>query len=121
MATDSEIHEALLELFSVANAPLTPPQREKRGQPAFDALGMSAAEVVRTLRQPELPWNKHRADALGVSAETWQGALTAAGIDGVSNLAGLLDTMHRAVAAAEMLKAGYKPVKDAAGKPGWAK
>lgn len=121
MANETEINEALIELFAVANAPLTPPQRVQRAKAVFESLSMSMPELIDTLKRQDLRWNMDRARALGVSDERWQEALTAAGIDNVTDLSGLLDAMHRAEAASAMLRAGYAAGKDPAGKLSWTK
>jgi hypothetical protein len=121
VADEAALHEALIELFGVANAPLTLPQRVQRGGPVLERIDMSVAELVEAVRRADLSWNLERAKALGVTPEVWQEALTAAGVDAVYDLAMLLDVMHRAEAASAMLRAGYVPSKDADGKLTWAR
>jgi hypothetical protein len=121
MADEAQVHEALIELFGVANAPLTLPQRVQRGAPVLGRIGMTVEELIETVRREDLSWNLERARALGVSAAVWQDALTAAGLDAVSDLASLLDVMHRAEAASAMLRSGYAPKRDPDGRLNWSR
>lgn len=121
MVNSDVLHEALVELFAVANAAMTRQQRVQRASPVLKDAGISVAEVVAAVRQPDLPWNLERAKALGVAADAWQQSLDAAGLDAVSDLGELLDVMHRAEAAAAMIRAGYKPDRDQGGRLSWAK
>jgi hypothetical protein len=120
MAGTDALHEALTELFAVANSAMTRAQRIQRAAPVLPTAGFSLGDVVAAVRREDLPWNADRAKALGVDTATWQQALTVAGLDDVRDVGGLLDMMHRAEAAAAMLRAGYRPERDAAGRLRWA-
>ncbi|HUF54826.1 MAG TPA: hypothetical protein VMR52_13835 [Dehalococcoidia bacterium] len=121
MADEAAVHAALIELFGVANAPLTLPQRVQRSAPVLNRIGMTIEQLIDTIRQPDLSWNAERAKALGVTPAVWQDALTAAGLEAVYDLAMLLDVMHRAEAASAMLRAGYVPSTDVEGKLNWVR
>ena len=120
MANTDALHEALVELFAVANSAMTRAQRVQRAAPVLPAAGHSVEDVVAAVRRVDLPWNADRAKALGVDASVWQVALSVAGLDEVQDVGGLLDMMHRAEAAAAMLRAGYRPERDATGRLRWA-
>jgi hypothetical protein len=121
MIDEAELHEALVELFAVANAAMTRSQRVQRAAPVLKGAGLAIPDVVKAVRQPDLPWNIERANALGVGPDVWQQALDTAGLDAVTDLGELLDVMHRAEAAAAMIRAGYTPERDEGGRLSWAR
>jgi hypothetical protein len=120
MTTPEALHDALVELFSVANSAMTRSQRSQRAAPVLTAAGLTVADVIAAIRRTDLPWNLERARVMGVGADAWQQALQVAELDAVQDVGQLLDMLHRAEAAAAMLRAGYRPRRDASGRLSWA-
>lgn len=114
-------NDVLLELFSVANAAMTRSERVQRAAPVLANAGMTVADAVNAMSKPDLAWNGQRARVLGVDTSVWMQALDVAGLAAVVSLDGLLDVMHKAEAGAAMLRAGYKPERDASGKVNWTR
>lgn len=120
MADDEATSHLLWQLDGIANAPMTASQRERRAQPLLDAAGLSAAEVARATARAELPWNTRKAQEYGVPPETWLRAVSTAELPTSESLADLLARLHRAEAAAGLLKAGYTPSRDPSGRLIWS-
>lgn len=119
MADDGKLTLLFAELDSVANAPMTAAQRQARATPLMEVAGVSLAEAVEGLSREGLPWNGKKAAEYGISLEKWREAMQVAGIPAAGSLDELLDRIHRAESAAQMLKAGYKPSIDASGELAW--
>ena len=119
MADDAKLTLLLAELDSIANAPMTAAQRQTRAAPLLEAAGVSVAETVEGLSRDGLPWNGKKAAEYGVSLEKWCEAKQVAKLPAAGSLDELLDRIHRAESAAQMLKAGYQPSVDASGELSW--
>lgn len=119
MADDQAITNLLTELDSIANAPMTAAQRQARAAPLPEAAGVSIAEVVEGLAREGLPWNGKKAAECGITLAKWREAKQVVGIPAADSLDELLDRIHRAESAAQMLKAGYQPSADASGELAW--
>lgn len=115
MIDDQKLGLLLTELSGIAQAPMTAEQREMRATPVLTAAGVNVGDIVGGLRRSDLPWNAERARAHGITQEQWQQAVEIYCSPPPSSVPGLLDTLHRIEAAAPMLKAGYQPVRGAAG------
>jgi hypothetical protein len=118
---DDAYSKTLAELDSIANAAMTQYEREMRARPVLPQAGLSISDLCSALARAALSWNSRKASALGVSAEDWLLALDVSGIGDCDSLGMLLAVIHRAESAAAMLRAGYKPDRDAAGHLSWAR
>ena len=108
----------LVQLDRLAKAPMTGPERELRAQTVLGAnvdLGALAAATA----SEELPWSAEKATEHGVSVDLWLRAVAAIGLPASTSVGELLERMHRADAAAEMLKAGYAAGIDPLGARTW--
>ncbi len=119
MADDAKLTLLFAELDSVANAPMTVAQRQTRAAPLLEAAGVSVKEAVEGLARKGLPWNGKKAAEYGISSEKWREAMQVAGTLSAGSLDELLDRIHRAESAVQMLKAGYQPGADASGELAW--
>jgi hypothetical protein len=119
MAHDETLTELLDQLDAIANAPMTGAQREMRASPLLSAAGATVSEVVAAMSRPDFRWTVDKARECKVSVETWLSAVQAVGATPTDSLSELLDRIHRAEAAAEMMKAGYWAAVDAAGRLTW--
>jgi len=119
VADVQRISELLIELDGIANAPMTAEQRLKRAEPLLDAAGLGVLDLVRATTRAGLPWNQRQAQEYGVSADTWLLALRVSDVFTCQSVADLLDRVHRAAAAAAMLRAGYRPQRDTSGRLSW--
>jgi hypothetical protein len=115
MIDDEQLTKILIELSGIAQAPMTAEQREMRATPVLTAAGVSVGDIVEALRRSDLPWNAGRASSHGITQEQWQQAIEMYCNPTPSSVPALLDVLHRIEAAAPMLKAGYHPVRGAAG------
>jgi len=120
VSDDDRISELLLELDGIANAPMTAQQRLQRAAPLLKLSGVDLKEITAALSRATLPWNRSKAQAYGLSVDTWLQALRISDVFTCQSVADLLDRVHRAEAAAPMLRAGYRPLRDADGRLGWA-
>jgi hypothetical protein len=121
LANDDAYSRTLAELDSIANAAMTESEREMRARPVLTQAGLSIPGLCSALASAALSWNSSKASALGVSPEDWLLALDVSGIGDCDSLVALLTVIHRAESAAAMLRAGYKPERDAAGHLSWAR
>ncbi len=119
MVDDDTYTVALVELDSIANAAMTLTEREMRARPVLAQAGLSMPEICSALTDESLGWNRRKAAAYGVSVEDWLRALDVAGLEDCDDLGTLLGVIHRAESAAAMLRAGYKPARDDAGRLSW--
>ena len=120
LVDDDTYTVALAELDGIANAAMTESQREVRAQPVLTQTGLSSSEICSALAGESLGWNRRKASAYGVSVGDWLRALDVAGLDNCDSLGTLLGVIHRAQSAAAMLRAGYKPSRDDAGRLSWS-
>jgi len=118
MPDDIALTTLLTQLDSIAKAPMTVPERELRAKPLF-AADLTPAEVARATARADLPWVAQKAQEHGVSVETWVQAAHVVDLPSSQSVAELLDRLHRAEAAAGMLKAGYTADK-ASGSIVWS-
>src|SRR5574341_1175189 len=119
MAHDETLTELLDQLDAIANAPMTGAQREMRASPLLSAAGVTVSEIVAAMSRSDFRWTVDKARECKVRVETWLEAVQAVGASPTDSLAELLDRIHRADAAAEMMKAGYWAAVDAAGMLTW--
>ena len=119
MAYDETVTELLDQLDAIANAPMTASQREMRASPLLAGAGVTVSEVVAAMSRPDLRWTVDKARECKLTVETWLAAVQAVGSSPTDSLTELLDRIHRAEAAAEMMKAGYWAAADAAGRLTW--
>jgi hypothetical protein len=118
MPTDPVISSVLTQLSRIARAPMTPAERELR---ARSLLGDLAPETVAAATATgETEWNRRQASDQGIDAEMWLQAVHIAGLPNSDSLSTLIDRLHRAEAAAEILKAGYRPGQGAGGILAWS-
>ncbi len=120
MVDDEKVSPALAELFSIANAAMTREQRETRAAPLLTAAGATVADLYDALRKADTKWNQDRARTHGLPIGTWLEAVQIACTPRPETLAELLDSLHRAETTVEMLKGGYRAVRDADGRVTWA-
>lgn len=118
MVDDVTISSALAELDSIANAAMTAAEREKRAAPVLSS-DLTIADVTAALARVDLEWNQRKAAAFGIPREKWVVALDVSGLGEVTDLGALLEAIHKAESAAAMLRAGYRPERDASGKVNW--
>jgi len=119
---DNEVVSLLLsELDGIANAPMTASQREARAGPMLAEAGISVDDLTRALARRNLPWNQQKAEQAGVSIETWQRAVRIVLQSPGSTLRDLLERIHQAESAAELLRAGYCSGRDAYGRLVWTR
>ena len=121
MADDTTLTKVLTELDGIANAPMTASQRLTRAQPALSTASLSAAELANRWTREDLLWNHRKATEHGIPQSQWQEALRLAATASAADLATLLDSLHRAESAANMLKAGYKGTRSASGELAWTR
>lgn len=107
MAGHDPISAALKQLTSIAQAPMTAPERALRAKPVLGAE-LSISDVVSATTRGDSDWCTERAAAHGIDIETWLQAVHVADLPNSDSLDTLIDRLHRAEAAAELLKAGYK-------------
>ena len=119
MADDERYTATLTELDSIANAAMTEAEREKRAAPVLDKSRTHVNGLCTALTLDDLDWNVKKASASGINLAHWQEALDVAGLAECGSLGELLRVIHRAEAAATMLRAGYKPERDVGGTVGW--
>lgn len=112
MADDDTLTLLLTELDGIANAPMTAPQRQSRAAPLLPAAGVSVAEVIEALSREDLPWNRRKAAEYGLSVHGWLAAVSAVSATTTDSLLELLDRLHKIESAAQMIKAGYRPVTE---------
>jgi hypothetical protein len=108
----------LTRLEGIAKAPMTGPERELRAKFLHEA-GLSPSDVARATARGDLRWNKTKASEFGVTVETWLQAVYIVDLPGSASLADLLDRLHRAEAAATLLKAGYSSGRNSVGLVIW--
>lgn len=119
MSSDTGGFSALLvQLDRIAKAPMTSQERELRAGSVLGA-GTDVRNLAGATASEELGWNGEKASEHGVSVELWVRAVAAVGLPASSSIAELLNRMHRADAAAEMLKAGYAAGIDPLGSRTW--
>jgi hypothetical protein len=119
MADDETLTELLDQLDAIANAPMTGAQREMRAAPLLTGAGVAVSEVVTAMSRPDFRWTLDKARECRVTVDTWLAAVQAVGATPTDSLSELLERIHRAEAAAEMMKAGYWAAVDAAGRLTW--
>ena len=121
MADDRALTELLMQLDGIANAPMTAEQREKRAQALLDAAGVSVAEIADRVFRLSLPWNREKANEAGVGVQTWLIAMRTVCRKAAQSVTDLLDCLHKAEAAVQMLKAGYSSGRDDKGGLTWTR
>jgi hypothetical protein len=120
LVDDDTYTVVLAELDSVANAAMTLSEREMRATPVLTQAGLVISDICSALASESLGWNRRKASAYGVSVDDWLRALDLAGLESCDSLGTLLGVIHRAESAAAMLRAGYKPARDDAGRLSWS-
>ena len=119
---DNETLGAILtELDGIANAPMTADQRLARAAPVLTSRGVAVSDLTAALGRTDLPWNASKASEVVISAEVWQESMRLASVPSSSDLATLLDSLHRAESAAIMLRSGYAASMDEAGNLRWTR
>lgn len=118
---DTTISAALAELDSVANSAMTASQRAARAEPILKAAELTVADIVAASHRKDLPWNVNRAQAFGVSVEAWLLSLETVCDPEPQSLPELLECIRRGESAAAMLRAGYRPGRDASGNVTWTR
>lgn len=121
MVDNQSLSAALVELEGIANSPMTAPQRLSRARPVLAATRLELPGVVAAAMDASVPWNAAKAARHGLTPEQWQEALALSGIADSTGLGEFLDALHRADAAAAMLKAGYSGKRAAGGDISWAR
>lgn len=111
---------ALTELDGIANAAMTQSEREMRANAVLQYSGVAVSDVCAAMAGADLGWNSRKASAYGVSVEDWLRALDVAGLQSCDSPGTLLGVIHRAESAAAMLRTGYKPSRDDAGRLSWS-
>lgn len=120
MASDDALTALLIRLDSIAKAPMTAAERELRATPLLGA-GLSAAEVAQATARGDFSWNKLKASEREVAIETWVQAVGIVDLPASRSVAELLERLHRAEAAADILKAGYTPGRNPLGVLTWGR
>jgi hypothetical protein len=108
----------LVQLDRIAKAPMTATERELRAKSVLGGSVDVESLAAATARE-DLHWSVEKAAEHGVPTHTWVRATEVVGLPASSSLAELLERMHRADAAAEMLKAGYAAGIDPLGARNW--
>lgn len=121
MPEDQTLSAVLAELDAIANAPMTPAQRELRAAPVLAGNRLVLKDVITALQRPDLPWTTRKAGQYAVSIDTWLLATKIALRTPCISLADFLDRIHQSEAAAQMLKAGYKEQIDEHGNLTWTR
>lgn len=121
MPNDDALTSLLAELDSVANAPMTAAQRETRAQQLLAESGVTVAQLVKAMLRYNLPWNRRKAEELGVSCDTWLEAARIVNQSPRESLRDLLERIHQMEAAVAMLRAGYISGRDALGRLVWSR
>ncbi len=119
MADDRAISGLLSQLDGIANAPLTPNERELRASTVLQGLGYSVVEISAAIQNGSLPWNQGKAVAFGVPIETWLNAVKVVRLAECASLAELISRLHQAEVAVAMLATGYTPSLDSSGQIVW--
>jgi hypothetical protein len=119
MSSDTGGLSALLtQLDRIAKAPMTAGERELRAKSILGS-GIEPGALAAATTNEDLPWNAAKASEHGVGPQLWLRAVDAVGLPASSSLPELLERLHRADAAAEMLKAGYAAGVDPFGSRTW--
>lgn len=118
MATDEKVNSVLTELSAIAKAPMTPEQREQRSR-ALVSGEVSVVDIARATERSDLAWTETMANVHGVGVPLWLDAVRAVGLSDSDSLGSLLDRLHAAESAADLLKSGYRPERAAAGDLNW--
>jgi len=120
---DNEVLSLLLsELDGIANVPMTASQREMTAGLLLAESGVRVDDLTRALARRNLRWNQRKAEECGVSIETWQRAVRIVlQSPGGTTLRDLLERIHEAESAAQMLRAGYCAGRDAYGRLVWTR
>ena len=121
MPDDDTISAVITELDGFANAPLTADQRISRAEQILSVAGVSLGDLIEALSSDGQRWKRNKAAAFGVTLEQWQQALNLVRIAECSDMTRLLDALHRAEAAAAMLRSGYTANIDSAGNLSWSR
>ncbi len=119
MTSDDALAGLLTQLDGIANAPMTAPERNMRAQPRLDAAGLTPQQIAAATARGDLPWSAAKAREYGISLETWLQAVHIVNLPASGSVTELLDRLHRAEAAAGLLKAGYTPDSGPAGRLVW--
>jgi hypothetical protein len=119
MPDDQTLNGVLTELDAIANAPMTPAQREVRAAPVLASAGVVLEDLTGALARPDLGWTARKAEDYGVSIDTWLLAMRIALRTPCHSLGDLLDRIHQSEAAVHMLKAGYTENIDNLGNLTW--
>lgn len=108
MAADDTASAALAQLTSIAQAPMTAPERLQRARPVV-GKDVALGDIVSATSRGDTIWCRERAAAHGIDVEMWLQAVHVADVPTSDSLDTLIERLHRAEAAADLLKAGYKP------------
>lgn len=100
---------------------MTAAERSTRAAPVLAASSLSISDVTEAMNASDLTWNKRKAAAFGITPEQWLLALEAGGVANSASVSELLVAIHQAESAAGMIRAGYRPDRDASGKLNWAR
>lgn len=120
VTNDQALTALLVRLDSIAKAPMTGPERELRAEPLLGGH-LTLDAVTRAVSRADLPWNGAKAAERGVPIETWLEAVQAVDLPASPTLAELLERLHRAEAAADLIKARYTPSRDSSGALTWGR
>jgi hypothetical protein len=100
---------------------MTASQRLTRAQPVLVVAALTVRDLVASVGREDLPWNRNKATAFGITLAQWQESLRLSGLPDATELSGFLDAMHRADSAAAMLRAGYKGKRGQSGNITWSR
>lgn len=120
MTTDDAISDALAELSAIAKAPMTPEQREQRSQ-ALIAGEITVEAIARATARADLRWSTEMAKVHEIDVAMWLEAVKTVGLADRDSLMRLLDGLHAAESAADLLRSGYRPERGASGELSWSR
>jgi hypothetical protein len=76
--------------------------------------------LTAAVSRGDLEWSQQQAFDHGIDVEAWLEAVHVADLPGSESMAVLIDRLHRAEAVADILKAGYHPTRNRAGRLVWS-
>jgi hypothetical protein len=109
----------LTQLCRIARAPMTASERALRAR-ALLADDITLETLVAAVGRGDIAWSSEQAAEHGIDVQTWLEAVHVADLPNSDSLEVLIDRLHRAEAAAEILKAGYRPGRSAVGRFIWS-
>jgi hypothetical protein len=86
MAAGEALTALLRQFDSIANAPMTVPQRQARAAPLLHGAGITVADIVGGLEREGLSWNGKKAAERGVAPAKWREAMRVAAIQAADSL-----------------------------------